>query len=1059
MRRASRIFLALMISGGIPLFGAGGGEEGGFNPRREIQRAEELIETGRLDAALTLLSDVVRRNPEQIQRAQKLILRVRDIKERINTLFVELSAAIEAGDEVLADEKIRAVKKLDTDPNRNTLNQLIMGAVAVGKARNDVIRDAIFAEAETSMESGDYRPAADVYRSGFNKQQYLEFYDEYVSLAQDREPINRYLDDPVRQEKVWEAYGGLAPEGNRIIEELLASLEDWDASAAAMEREASSASSSLDSAEPAEWPGMLSEFTGSLTAAAEKSRSSRRIVDALENLRVSFYSVLDGIPEDFYFERIDEFMAGRSGRRNLEGIQAAQRRHWEAGYLDISGKMDERMRRYIDKGRTEIFARENAESVRSFTAALESAGAADSFASVLDDYPAGAEGGPESEAEGGDFLTRIRGSAALRAYTEEAVPYWLELNSLIAALPSSEGVGIDALLTENITAIADPLVESAGQVDLLRDGWKERDSLLARIPGSDSADVRAAAAALSDDLEKARGFFTDFRLFLYVDALSPLYDELASGVRADFNDDIDEARRLIFSDDSESLPFRRPSRSIDVLLNPALDELRRAESDITGFIDTVGRLLAREPPLENPDAVTAFRRRAESLLSDVRDTSIRLDQLRGDALVFANRARKAEVSALNELEAAGRELSTAREAVESGRRSGSIDEYYRAVSLLNSAAEDLDNVDSFYLEIFINDRDTAENSGIDESRGALRDQVQNDRGRLAVTVKQNAVNTARRSYDEGTYSLGIGVLSQSQEFWNDSYGENDPELAAWTTRLQNARQALGKTVIEPADPLYAEMNQYLNLAGRRYLEGVLIAERNPRNADALQAFREAEELLDQVLGVFPGNEAALLLGQKILRQTDGEAWSAEARKLVNDTRSALSRGDTFELQGTDVNKGLYVQISVLREIDPAFPGLDQLIYDTEAALGIIIPQPDPAVLSESRRITAEAEQVWTNLGSVGSQRALLLVERALSLWLDNTDASNLKNRILLSTEPERLPALPAQLLNLISLVEQYYDEGNFILAGAFLDRIADEYARFSGDPRIREWNRKVAARL
>lgn len=1058
-----------MISAGIPLFGAGGGEEGGFSPRREIRRAEELIETGRLDAALTLLSEVVRRNPEQIQRAQKLILRVRDIKERINALFNELNAAIEAGDEILADETIRAVKKLDTDPNRNTLNQLIMGAVAVGKVRNDAIRDAIFAQAETFMKSGDYRPAADVYRSGFNKQQYLEFYDEYVSLARDRESINRYLDDPVRQEKVWQAYGSLAPEGNRIIEELLASLEDWDASAAAMEREASTASLFLDSAEPAEWSGVLSQFAGFLDAAAENSRNSRRIADALENLRLSFYRILDGIPEDFYFERIDEFMAGRSGRRNREGIQAAQRRHWEAGYLDISGKMDERILSYIDKGRREIFARENAESVRSFTAALEAAGAADSFAGAPAEYPAGAEGGlkgrPEGGLKGGDFRVRIRGSAALRTYIEEAVPYWLELNSLIAALPSSQGVSIDDLLTEDITAIADPLVESVGQVDLLRGGWKERDSRLARIPGSDSADVRSASAALSDDLEKARGFFTDFRLFLYVDALKPLYDELESGVQSDFNDDIDEARRLIFgeddgdSDDSESLPLRRPSRGIDLLLNPALDELRRAESDITGFIDTVGRLLAREPPLENPDAVTAFRRRAEELLSESRDTSIRLAQLRADALVFANRARRAEVSALNELESAGRELSASREAVESGRRSGSIDEYYRAVSLLNSAAEDLDNVDSFYLEIFINDRDTAQASGIDESRGALRDQVQNDRGRLAVTVKQNAVNTARISYDEGTYSLGIGVLSQSQEFWNDSYGENDPELAAWTIRLQNARQALGKTVIEPADPLYAEMNQYLNLAGRRYLEGVLIVEEDPRNADALQAFREAEELLDQVLGVFPGNEAALLLGQKILRQTDGEAWSADARKLVNDTRSALSRGDTSELLGTDGNKGLYVQISVIREIDPAFPGLDQLIYDTEVSLGIIIPPPDPAVLSESRRITAEAEQVWTNLGSVGSERALLLVERALSLWLDNTDASNLKNRILLSAEPERLPALPAQLLNLISLVEQYYDEGNFILAGAFLDRIADEYARFSGDPRIREWNRKVAARL
>ena len=78
---------------------------------------------------------------------------------------------------------------------------------------------------------------------------------------------------------------------------------------------------------------------------------------------------------------------------------------------------------------------------------------------------------------------------------------------------------------------------------------------------------------------------------------------------------------------------------------------------------------------------------------------------------------------------------------------------------------------------------------------------------------------------------------------------------------------------------------------------------------------------------------------------------------MNRTRRAVNSGDTAELLGTDVNKGLYVQISVLREIDPAFPGLDRLIYDTEVVLGIIIPPPDPKVLAESRRIAAEAQQV------------------------------------------------------------------------------------------------------
>ena len=52
------------------------------------------------------------------------------------------------------------------------------------------------------------------------------------------------------------------------------------------------------------------------------------------------------------------------------------------------------------------------------------------------------------------------------------------------------------------------------------------------------------------------------------------------------------------------------------MLDPVLDELRRSEADINDFIETVGRLLAREPVLENPDSVTAFERRAGELLAE-----------------------------------------------------------------------------------------------------------------------------------------------------------------------------------------------------------------------------------------------------------------------------------------------------------------------------------------------------------------------------------------------------------------------------------------------------------
>ena len=101
------------------------------------------------------------------------------------------------------------------------------------------------------------------------------------------------------------------------------------------------------------------------------------------------------------------------------------------------------------------------------------------------------------------------------------------------------------------------MVDITGQVEQLANRWREQNAGLSRIPGADSADARAAAAALSGDLEKARGFFSDFRLFLYVDALRPVYGEIEEGLPAVSESDMEEARRLIFGEQKKTAMMPR----------------------------------------------------------------------------------------------------------------------------------------------------------------------------------------------------------------------------------------------------------------------------------------------------------------------------------------------------------------------------------------------------------------------------------------------------------------------------------------------------------------------
>jgi hypothetical protein len=1017
-----------------------------------------MINEGRLDDAIALLVDIAQRDPEQMERVQNLILEIRGIKSQVNELFDELNAAIVQGDEDLADQKIREIKELDTDPNRNTLNNLILAAIVVSKAVNDRIRDGYYDEGNALLEAGQYPAAVDAYREGFVSEEYLEFYDDYVDLAAAEAEITRYLDDPSRQRLIWDAYSTIAPEGNAVITNLQNALDVWNLGAQGLPDIVESTVSTISSSDPEQWNQATVVLAEELRTNENDMREVRDLTEELENLKVDLYSALDGVPEDFRYERIGEFLTCRPGNVGEEGILLSQELMWEDSFFQILNLMDQTAENSLLNGRLQY-------QTNAWDAAEVSFAAAETAAQASLEYLAEAESYRETlGAQAVDrFAEQADDAQAYANYVVEATRIWTELVSMTSSLPDVDALeaaetGIDI---ERIDAIADTIQVDVDVVERLAEDWNEIDNTLSLLPGADSDRVNWVDERLREDLSAAVGDFKDSRLRLYVNSIIPLFNTLEESARSAMQIDEPAVSRLIngpVSEGSDELPRPRPSLALETQIGPSLIRLDTAETDIGNFLDVLDEMLNRQPPIDNPEEVISYRQRAENLVLDVNDKQNAIATLEREASILANAARRAETSALNSLQTARRDLDAAQAAVERGQSTNDIDEFYRAVDLYGAVEESLNNVDELYLEVLVNDVDIAAASGLDQARSELRNQVQSDRSRLAVTVKQNAVAEARAAYDDGRYAFGVGILNQSQDFWNRAYGEDDPELDGWLTRLLNAQQALGQTVIEPTDPLFAEMNQYLNLANRYYLNGVRIAEEDPRNSDALKAFRSSEDLIRQVLNTFPGNEAALLLEQKILRQTDEEAWNASTRTLVTDTRRAVTRNDLEALRGDDRQKGLYAQVLVLRTIAPDYPGLGDLIESVEISLGLIPEPVDPADRAESLALSAQAWQIWTNLGTPGADRAIELLDTALGLWFENIEASNRKNTILLESERVPPPPWPAEALSLFQQADQAYSEGNIILAQALLNRFDRDYSAYTSDPRIAELRRKIEAR-
>ena len=1014
-----------------------------YDARVELEAVQTMVDEGRLDDAIQSLVEIARKDPEQMERVQQLILDIQEYKNRLNELFAEANQALDSENAEAALDSLTTIREEFPHLNRSDRNKLIIITTAVGRQADFDIRDRFFDRAEPLLAAGDYRGAVDIYRQGMESPEYndLLFYEDYSSLAASGEPIPPYdVTDPYREDLLRDAYTTIAPAGENLVSELYGSLDNWDGAAADLPEIAAAASAGISQVPAVGWDEETADLIRSLGEIDADLQATAALTEDLNDVRLRLNAALEGAPEEFHFERVGQFLNGRPENAGEEGIFYAQERLRESVYQDLARQMSGILENLVDAGHAAYRAGDWGEVQ---TTEEELVSTARAYLSYLEN---GRSLNPERLS---DFLDQ---ESVFVAYSIESAPFRSELAGLNSEVPDVENLDFETLDIGEIDALADPIQTSVIRTEALLSNWSGIDAGLENRSGAGENRSERIDSRLRDDLAAAIESFRDLRLRLYVNAIIPLYENLEQRTQEAMAVDIGEVRNSVngVGDDQETLPERHPSDTLLTTIEPSLEGMDETEAFIGGFLDVLDEMLTRNPPIENPEEVVRYRSRAENLLRDVGDKRTDLEDLRDEALVLVAAARRSETSAVNALDEARRDLVAANTALQQGAAANDIEEYYRAVNLYNAVDGSLDRVDNFYLDILVNDVDIAEASGINQERQNLRNQVQAARGQVAVTVKQNAVNEGRTAYDEGRYAQGAAIVDQSQEFWNRAYGEDDPELAAWLQRLVNAQQALQQTVINPNDPLYTEMNQYLNLANRYYENGVRLASASPGSSDVMLAFDSASDLLGQVLSTFPGNEAALLLEQKILRQESFDQWSREARNLMTGARRAVSTGNLNALRGSDTEKGFYAQLKVLEQIDPGYSGLEDLIYDAEVVLGIVIPPTPQAVINESLRLTANAQQIWDNLGLAGSDQARNLLRQALETWPENTRASALNNEILLSSEPEELPRLPPDLEYRLTLFDQYYAERNFITAKAIIDAAISLYPGYTDDPRVRE---------
>ena len=293
------------------------------------------------------------------------------------------------------------------------------------------------------------------------------------------------------------------------------------------------------------------------------------------------------------------------------------------------------------------------------------------------------------------------------------------------------------------------------------------------------------------------------------------------------------------------------------------------------------------------------------------------------------------------------------------------------------------------------------------------------------------------------------------------FGEDDTRLRERILRFKVVMQSAQDTVIDPSDPLYIEMNQYLNLANRYYNEGLRLSPAgggNVRNPDALRAFKSADDLLQQVLNVFPGNAAALLLKMKILKATDPDSYNRTVKKLLKDAETALQQNDRAAIEGTDFKQGLDPHLQAVYSFDPDYPQLADLIYRIDVYLGRIIPEPSQADINNSKAITEAVKRDWeqtkvlgSNAVSAASGGLIKRLDKAIVLWEGNREAAELQDAIRFYIAPQ---PTPAALRQLIDRAEESMLINSASTVKIIYDAIIEQYPGFRNHPdvlKIKTW--------
>ena len=335
---------------------------------------------------------------------------------------------------------------------------------------------------------------------------------------------------------------------------------------------------------------------------------------------------------------------------------------------------------------------------------------------------------------------------------------------------------------------------------------------------------------------------------------------------------------------------------------------------------------------------------------------------------------------------------------------------------------------SKYNESLMNQDDEDFSAAVDKKLLALGDQIIKAENEVVVRDVRNLKNRAKDAYFNGRFDDAEKYLNEAKTRWAVTNVTEDEEIKSLLVFVQTALSMNTGRVILPSAPQYPEMSQLLNISNQYYDEGVAYLKKGD-STSAQEAFKSALTSIRKVQYVYPLNQQAAILTLKINREVDPQKFREEFSQKIEAARLMCQKADTRQ-EG-------YANLLDYYELEPAYSGLKDLIYQTEIEIGIRQKPVTKSGENSAKKLISQAESAYNKAGNdtAALKKALALVDQALTMLPNDKTAINLKDAITTKIGGNTLPVLSTEEERLYQLAVQRLQSNNVVGARALVNQI------------------------